>query len=233
MQGINIQRLIRSEGRNRIGGLLLLTVLLLALAGCVTTGSKPKMESIDEELPVTETGPSVEQLADGREGFVIREIPHMEPEAVRDFERAVAMMENQEYAKAVELLEKVIEQSPEVTAPYINLAIACRHLDKPEEAEQHLKTALEIVPGHPVASNEYGLLLRKSGRFVEARKIYEKALSTFPDYQPVRKNLGILCDLYLNDPTCALEQYENYSEAMPEEEQVKLWIVDLRMRLEQ
>jgi tetratricopeptide (TPR) repeat protein len=232
MQGINIQRLRRSTGRNRIG-FMPLAIMLLALAGCVTTGGKPKIESVDEELPVMEVGPSVEQLADGRQGFIIREIPHMEPEAVRDFKRAVAMMENQEYEKAAEVLGKVIEQSPEVTAPYINLAIACMHLDKPEEAEQHLKTALEIIPGHPVASNEYGLLLRKSGRFFEARKIYEKALSTFPDYQPVRKNLGILCDLYLNDPTCALEQYENYSEAMPEEEQVKLWIVDLRMRLEQ
>ncbi|NIQ12143.1 MAG: hypothetical protein GWO23_22000, partial [Gammaproteobacteria bacterium] len=44
-------------------------------------------------------------------------------------------------------------------------------------------------------------------------------------------NLGILCDLYLNDLECALEHYEIYNGALPENKQVELWIVDLRVRL--
>jgi len=235
MLGINVQRLGRSGEGSRFR-FLLLAILLLTLAGCVTSGNL-KPEPIEEEPAVTEAvieeGPSVVPPADGREGFILRETPHMEMEAVRAFEHAVDLMENKEYEEAAALLEEVIEQSPGVTAPYINLAIACCHLDKMEEAEEYLKIALELVPGHPVASNEYGLLLRKSGHFAEARKVYEESLSIFPDYQPVRKNLGILCDLYLNDPACALEQYENYSEAMPDDEQVKLWIADLQMRLKQ
>jgi tetratricopeptide (TPR) repeat protein len=104
-------------------------------------------------------------------------------------------------------------------------------MGKPAPAEQHFKTALGLVPNHPAASNEYGLLLRKSGRFEEARDIYEKALASFPDYLPVHRNLGILCDLYLNDPECALKQFEIYSEGMPADAQVKIWIAELRMRL--
>jgi Flp pilus assembly protein TadD len=155
----------------------------------------------------------------------------MDAESIRNFERAVGLIKNEDYEQAIELLKKIVEQSPGATAPYINLAIAYKHTDQVEQAEEHLKTALELIPGHPVASNEYGLLLRKAGRFAEARAVYEKTLSLFPDYQPVRRNLGILCDLYLNDPGCALEQYEIYSKAMPEDEQVKLWIADLRMQL--
>jgi len=192
-------------------------MMLSVLAGCATDGKvKPAL---------------VERLEDGREGFIIMEVPQMDEASRRDFQRAVAILNDQEYGHAIDLLEKIIEQSPGVTAPYINMAIACLHIGKLEQAEEHLKTALLLVPGHPVACNEYGLLYRKTGRFVEARAIYEKALSRFPDYYPVHRNLGILCDLYLDDLACALEHYEIYSEASPEDNQVKLWIADLRVRL--
>ncbi|MEN8135073.1 MAG: tetratricopeptide repeat protein [Thermodesulfobacteriota bacterium] len=194
----------------------------MVLTGC--SGSVKEGSSIQEEL-------SVERLKDGREGFVIKEISSMDAESLEDFERAVALMEDHNYDKAIELFDKVIERSPGITAPYINIAMAYGQIDKLEPAEEHLKTALDLVPDHPVVGNEYGLLLRKSGRFTEARDIYEKTLKSFPEYLPAHRNLGILCDLYLNDQECALKHYEIYSEAMPEEEQVKMWIADLRMRL--
>ena len=148
-----------------------------------------------------------------------------------DFQQAVAMLDDGHYEQAVDLLEKVVEQSPGVTAPYINLAIAYRNLDNLDKAEAHLKTALDLVPGHPAACNEYGMLYRKTGRFDKARAIYEKALASFPEYYPAHRNLGILCDLYLGDLECALEHYEIYGRARPEDEKVQLWIADLRNRL--
>jgi len=155
----------------------------------------------------------------------------MDEAARSDFDRAVVMLNDQQYAPAIALLEKVIEQAPGVTAPYIDVAIAYQRIGKLERAEEHLKAALSLVPDHPVACNEYGLLYRKTGRFAEARAIYEKAIVRFPEYYPVHRNLGILCELYLNDLACALEHYEIYSEARPEDKQVKLWVADLRSRL--
>lgn len=222
MQGMHVRMLRRLKTRTFVGFVVLLMVLSV-LAGCATDGK------VKPALVVQK--PFVERLDNGREGFIIKEVAQMDAASRRDFERAVAMLNDQEYGQAIALLEKVIEQSPGVTAPYINMAIACEHIGKLEQAEEHLKTALLLVPEHPVACNEYGLLYRKTGRFAEARAIYEKALSIFPDYYPVHKNLGILCDLYLNDPACALEHYEIYSEARPEDKKVKTWIADLRARL--
>jgi Tfp pilus assembly protein PilF len=204
-------------------------VALTILAGCATDGNvKPAPVA---QMPSVVKGPSVARLEDGREGFIITEVPRMDEASRKDFEQAVAMLNAQDYGRAIDLLEKVIEQSPGVTAPYINVAIAYTRTGKREKAEAHLKKALSLVPEHPVACNEYGLLCRRSGRFAEAREVYEKSITRFPNYYPLHRNLGILCDLYLNDLTCALEHYEIYSEVRPEDKQVKLWIADLRARL--
>jgi Tfp pilus assembly protein PilF len=222
MNGVHKKTLWFLKARAHVG-LLVLVIVLPFLAGCATDGKlKPALAAKKH---------SVERLKDGRKGFIIVEVPQMDETSRMDFKRAVTLLNDQKYDSAIELLEKVIEQSPGVTAPYINMAIAFQQIGKLEQAEEHLKTALLMVPEHPVACNEYGLLYRKTGRFAEARAIYEKALSRFPDYYPVHRNLGILCDLYLDDLACALEHYEIYSEASPEDKQVKLWIADLRARL--
>lgn len=221
-----------------ITGCLLLAIGLSLLAGCATAGkakAKPAepapAAAAAEPSPPLPTGPSVVHFTGGREGFLIAEPSGMDAQLRADFDQASAMIKEAKYDKAIELLEKVSAQSPEMTAPHINLAIAYRQINKPEQAEQHLKKALGLIPGHPVASNEYGLLLRKAGRFAESRQIYEKSLAAFPEYHPIHKNLGILCDLYLKDLACALEHYEIYGKAMPKDEQVKLWLADLQTRL--
>lgn len=220
---IDITRLLRIS--KTLWKIITLIIVLAVLSGCATT-TQDKLKSVGK-------GVSVARLQDGRQGFIIKETPHLSGESRRNFERAVAMMNENKFEPAIAILEKVIEKSPGVTAPYINISMAYVETGKMKEAEKHLKTALDLFPDHPVASNEYGLMLRKSGRFSEARKIYEKTLASFPEYYPAHRNLGILCDLYLNDQVCALKQYEIYSSAMPNDKQVKIWIADLRMRLGQ
>lgn len=228
MQGMQISMLRRLQTRT-CAGLAVLAMALSVLAGCATDG-KVKAAPVADK-PSVPTGPSVARLVDGREGFIITEVPTMDEASRRDFDRAVAMLKDQDDGQAIDLLEKVIKQSPGVTAPHIDIAIAYLRVGKPSLAEEHIKKALVLFPEHPVASNEYGLLCRKTGRFTEARAIYEKAIASFPEYYPLHRNLGILCDLYLNDPACALEHYEIYSKARPKDAQVTLWIADVRARL--
>ncbi len=213
----------------RLAGFAVLILVLAILAGCSSGVKVPPVVVLPE--PVVQAVSSVARLGEGREGFVIQEIPGLDAAAVKDFEQAVIMMQAGDYEAASRLLEKVIAQDPGVTAPYINLAMVYMHGNKPKQAEEALQAALQLIPAHPVASNEYGLLLRKAGRFTEARAIYETSLTTFFDYSPLHKNLGILCDIYLQDLACALEHYEIYSLDVPKDEQVKLWVADLRGRL--
>jgi tetratricopeptide (TPR) repeat protein len=240
MPGIKMGTLRRSKTR-ALAGFIVLAMLLPVLGGCATGPKEQAMaahepavaEESSRELTPQELSkkPAVARLEDGREGFVITEVPPMDEALRRDFDRAVAMLKDEDYDEAIVLLEKVIEKSPGVTAPYIDIAIAYGRTGAPDQAEENLKTALELFPEHPVACNEYGLLYRRIGRFTEARAMYEKAIARFPDYYPAHRNLGIVCDLYLDDPACALEHYEIYSEARPEDKQVKLWVADLRARL--
>jgi len=219
-----------------IASYLLLVTGLSLFAGCATVGkakvapAEPTPAAAAQPSPPLPTGPSVVRFTDGREGFVIKEPSTMDAQLRADFDQAGAMIKEAKYDKAIELLEKVIAGSPGMSAPHINLAIAYSRVNKPEQAEEHLKKALESIPGHPVASNEYGLLLRKAGRFAESRLIYEKGLAAFPEYHPIHRNLGILCDLYLKDSACAVEHYEIYDKAMPKDQQVKLWLADLNAR---
>ena len=219
----------RVNAQNGIGWLTA-TVAALLLMGCVTAA--PVKPTPEASKPADTRTAGVRRLDNGRQGFVITEVGQMSDAGRRDFDNAVSLLNEENYEEAIPLLKQVIEQSPGVSAPHINLGIAYQRTDKLDMAEAQFKTALSLVPGHPVICNQYGLLCRKSGRFEQARSLYEQALTTFPEYYPVHRNLGILCDLYLNDLPCALEHYELYSSCAPEDKQVKLWIADLRARLE-
>jgi Tfp pilus assembly protein PilF len=204
--------------------LTLFAAVTLFIGGCGTVPTA-------NQAPSPSRAATVGTLGEGREGFFIHENNSLDSGSRRDFEQAVQLIHAQDYPPAIDLLEKVVQRSPGASAPYIDLAIAYNRTGKPDRAETHLKTALGLVPEHPVALNEYGLLCRKTGKFAEAKEHFQKAVRRFPEYYPARKNLGILCDLYLGDPSCALEHYEIYSAARPEDQQAKLWVVELRKRL--
>lgn len=149
----------------------------------------------------------------------------------QDFNSAIELMQQDKYAQAVAVLKTVIEREQRLPAPYVNLAMAYNKLGDTELAEENLINALKLDIGHPVANNELGLLYRKSGKFNAARTAYENAIKQNPDYLPVKKNLGVLCDLYLHDYECALAQFEDYLEIKPEDKTVAIWVADVKQRL--
>ena len=193
--------------------------LCVALGACATTTSKPRPQAhieIQEQV-----------------GFTITE-PAMVSDSVRaDYERALVLFRQGQEAQGIVLLESVVENAPDVSGPRIDLGIAKHRAGDLESAEHHLLSALELNPDHPVVHNELGIVYRKTGRFAESRRSYEAALSVYPGYHHARRNLGVLCDLYLADLKCALASYEAYMQTVPGDDEASMWIADLRARVGQ
>ncbi len=162
--------------------------------------------------------------------IVISEEYGIDTELSEKFNLAVKHINNQNYNDAIELLVEVTSKTQKHSAPYINLAIAYSKVGKVKEAENILLKAIKINPQHPVTNNELALLYRKTGRFSQAKKTYEKVVKIYPQFLPVRKNLGILCDLFMGDLDCAISHYEAFLKLQPNDKKVRIWLVDLKRR---
>ena len=203
------------EERSEYTRVALVTLATLSLASACMNSKGPAPSRI-------------EHAPDG--GFTITQEVWVGVGVRSDFEAALQLIEQEEYEHGIERLFEVTEAVPQLASAHINLGIAYRRLEDWESAEASIERALELSPRHPVAHNELGMVLRRQGRFEEARASYEQALAVAPDFHFARRNLAILCDLFLADLSCALLNYERYAQAVTDDEQVGIWIADLRNR---
>jgi Flp pilus assembly protein TadD len=196
----------------------LLWVSVMAISACATSEPSrvPARVEIQDEV-----------------GFTIVEEARISNDVRVEYDQALVLLEQGQFEAGISILESVVEAAPELGAPRIDLGIAYHRAGNLEAAESSLLTALESNPDHPIAHNELGIIFRKSGRFAEARRSYEAALAFYPGYHYARRNLAVLCDLYLADLNCALENYEAYMATVPSDDEASMWISDIRMRLGQ
>ena len=163
-------------------------------------------------------------------GFTITQDVRVSGAVRGDYESAIELLRRQQYAQGIALLEKVTANAPTVIAPHVDLGIAYGRSGELDKAQASLVRALELDPGHPVAYNELGRVQRRQGRFAEARASYERALQAYPGFHFAHRNLAILCDLYLQDFACALQHYEAYRQAVPDDQEAVKWIADVQNR---
>ena len=195
----------------------LIAPVFLIFAGCATTEQAP---------PPTQVA-----IVDAV-GFTITEGKPVDEETRLRYDDAQRRLQQGSLQEGVAGLQVVAETAPDLAAPHIDLGIAYHMSGDLEAAELHLNKALELNSDHPVAHNELGIVYRKTGRFSEARKSYEAAIAIYPGYHHARRNLAILCDLYLADFKCALENYEAYMATVPADDEAEIWIADLRYRMD-
>ena len=196
---------------------------LAVLAGCATTGTPQPAKK--------KSTPPARIALDETVGFTITEDVRISNATRSEYDAALDELNQGEREQGIELLRQIVDASPGLSAPRIDLGIAYHAAGDLEAAEAELLEARSLNPNHPVVHNELGIILRKTGRFDEARASYEAALDIYSGYHFARRNLAVLCDLYLGDLDCALENYEAYMQTVPGDDEATIWIADLKGRM--
>ena len=196
---------------DRVALRLILLGLVLAAAGCASTGPRPD---------------GAGQAAPG--DVRAAEVP---PEALTMYEQAVAVMASGDYLDAELRFKEFLLQYPGYPGAHVNLAIIHVNNDNDEDARAAVDAALAIDPDYAPALNQLGMLHRRNGNFLEAEAAYLKAVTASPDYALAHYNLGVLNELYLQRLDSALQHFERYQEIVGDDEQVEKWITDLQRRV--
>ncbi|HLS82611.1 MAG TPA: tetratricopeptide repeat protein [Steroidobacter sp.] len=154
------------------------------------------------------------------------------PEALQQFEQAVLHMNAGDFAAAEQGLRAVAAQYPAYSGALVNLGILQVKAGRLDEAEQTLREAVERNDVNVAAFNQLGIVYRRLGRFEDAQRSYLRAVQIDPQYALAWLNLGVLCDLYLQEPQCALDAFERYLALAPTpESKVETWVGELRRRI--
>jgi tetratricopeptide (TPR) repeat protein len=151
--------------------------------------------------------------------------------AAQQYSQALQMMKTNRRTDAELEFKQLNAAYPQFAGPQLNLGLLYLHDSRLPEAEAAFKAALQITPANPIAGDELGIVERKLGKFADAEAAYLRAIAAEPNYAPAHLNLGVLYDLYLQQPQKALEQFERYIEIAGDNKQVSGWVIELRKRV--
>lgn len=205
---------------------------LLLLAACSSQPSKvdEQPEQLTEQDTSSEsTGDSEPQDSDSTDadGEVPTALSNM-------YKRGVTLMKSERYPQAKDLWLAASERFPDFPGVWVNLALSQYHVESYEEAKEALDKALTLDAEFCPAYKTQGLVARELGDFKLAEQSYISAIECAPEDGNVRRNLGILYDLYLHDERKALEQYEAAKRLyFAKDKNLEIWITNLKSRLPQ
>ena len=191
-----------------------------AAAGRDGAGAASRRRPIPPPPPVNTAAPAAPAF----------NVPKPPARANTEFTRALTLMRGGDPTQAILEMQVLTQSYPDLPGPYANLGILYRNANQLPESEAALAKATERAPWDAQTWTEYGLTLRQAGKFPEARAAYEHAIKANPSYAPAHRNLGVLLDLFLDDPLTAQTELETYKTLTGEDKPVSGWLAELRAR---
>jgi len=109
---------------------------------------------------------------------------------VSAFERGLELIRAARYELAQDTLAVAVREEPSNPQAWRYLAAAYFGVGDFANAEEPARTCAELTPGDPAAHLNVAIILRKLGRWEEARTALDECLRLRPDYEAGRVELG-------------------------------------------
>lgn len=106
-----------------------------------------------------------------------------------DYDRAMALIDEERFAEAVPLLQAVVKRSPKHADAWSQLGFAERKSGNWKDGEAYYAKALAIDPNHQEALEYLGELYLETGREKEAAALLAKLVKLCPDGCEARSEL--------------------------------------------
>jgi len=204
---------------------------------CACSSSPSKEEAPKVEPKQVDTSKVTAKKSDAKNVTNAPEIssaapPPIPPEATQQFEKALTLLGAGDFAPAQKEFQRLSETYPNYSGPLANLGIAYLKTGKLAEAEKALKAATQRGEPSAATFNQLGIVYRKLGRFKEADEAYTRATHIDPSYALAHLNLGVLSDMYLQQPQRALTEFQSYLQLVPNPDaRVAAWVKELQGRV--
>lgn len=222
----------------RLGCCIALAVLLGACGGAVKKQAQGKVAEQIQMLPSKGYLPVRQYDKEGNVlPFVAMVNPYLEmkgrieKEVVMDFIAARKAFKSQHFDEAETLLQRVIQNDKNLAGPWVMLGRIAIERGDENGAINHFEKAISV---NKLSVNAYiplAKLQRQQGAYIKAQNTYIKALAVWRDFPEAHLNLGVLYDIYLNDPLQAQQHMEAYQFLSAEKDKkVAKWLEEIRSR---
>ena len=136
--------------------------------------------------------------------------------AVSNLNLGIEYMQQQEYEKSLEKLNKALAADPNYTPTYNALGVLYQRLGKNEQAEQYFKRALKINANDPHTLNNYGQFLCTTKHYDEAQELFMKAAANplYESQEIALTNAGT-CAMNNNHPDVAEAHFKQALQKNP------------------
>ncbi|MGO9338336.1 MAG: tetratricopeptide repeat protein [Terracidiphilus sp.] len=142
--------------------------------------------------------------------------PNDNSEWVRWNNLGISLLDQFQYAEAVQAFNEVVKLRPAYADGYTNVGLTLIVWEKYESARKAISKALSIDPNSARATYYDGLLQRRAGNTEREIADFRKVVEMFPESRDARRELGITY-YQKNDNHAALEQFEALQRIDPDD----------------